>query len=288
MNILQNLLFILCFQFLLASSVLADQKYVMKSGEEYYGEKIDETSEILVIKESLSGTILKIPKEIILSSHESFVEITTRDGYRTQGMLIESTEDFLKIKNKKGIIFEIRKSNILEFNHLDENNLDNLDDRTFIGELGDEFAMAGFSLGTPGMVNLVLGYHFDWFTTKAHGGTNGVFSGVQFGLLFNIYETDDNSFSIGLGVATGFWWESEKELVVDEYNYGSSGEAVQLLKEDMRVTDKYYYMGSSIYVRYAGFYIEFGSSDSMIEDIKPRDKQYEALINVGYTINFDL
>lgn len=288
MKNLKSLFLILCFQFIFASSLLADQKYIMKSGEEYYGEKIDETSETLVIKESISGTILKIPKENVYSSYVSFVEITTKDGYRTQGTLIESTDDLLILKNKEGILFEIKRSNVSEIDQLDEHSFEDLDDRAFIGEYGDEFAMAGFSIGTPGMVNLVLGYHFDWFTIKAHGGSNGVFSGIQFGLLFNIYETDDNSFSIGLGVATGFWWESEKEMYVDVYKYGNNDEVLKIVRENMQVTDKYYYMGSSIYVRYSGFYLEFGSSDSIMEDIIPRDKQYESLINVGYTVNFDL
>ncbi len=288
MKILQSLFVILFFQILFTFSTLADQKYVMKSGEEYYGEKIEETDEILKISESCSGTILQLPKVNILSTHDSFVEITTKDGYRTQGMLIGRTEELLKLKYKDEIVFEIRRSNISKIKQLDEDSFDDLDDRAFIGELGDEFAMAGFSLGTPGRVNLVLGYHLDWFTVKAHGGSNGVFSGIQFDLLFNIYETDDNSFSIGFGMATGFWWERKKELFVDEDSFGNMGDVPQIVKEDMRVSDKYYYIGSSIYVRYEGFYIEFGSSESMIEDIIPRKNQNEVLFNVGYTVSFDL
>lgn len=283
---IKTVLVVLAVQVLLSQYVYADQKYIMKSGDEYYGNPIEETDKTVKIKEIMSGNIIEIPKDSISSRQQLFLEITTQDGYRIQGIVLERNEDVFKIRGKNNVVSVVKRSNIIDMERVDKESIEELNDRAYLGKWGDNFAMGGFGLGTPGGLNMLLAYHSDWLTFSVQGGSNGEFSGVQWGLLLNVYETDDNSFSIGLGVATGFWWERNKELDIKEYKYG--GEMVPVEISDVVITDKYYYRGILISMRYGGFFIEYGSSSSSFEENIPREGSAGTLINIGYVLRFDL
>ncbi len=127
----------------------------------------------------------------------------------------------------------------------------------------DDIPFLGFGLGHPGILNMVGGSHFDAVTVKMLAGYGVDYYGFQGGVTFNIFDSDDNNFTLGIGVCAGYW-------------------------HDKDFAGSYTYYGPSLNLLWSGFVLELAIGNGL-ETVKHSAPDDEFLIlNLGYVYRFDL
>ncbi len=304
------------------SNLMSEEKYIMKSGDIYYGEVISEDVNAFTIREYDSDFMIQLQKKQIEKIEPLYFNIITKNAFEIKGYIVEKHPEFLKVKTSDGVIFEVARAQIQQMTFIDDpidtwpanepkisklssNQIDNQNTEDIKAKpqkyrgvpqvhlheeeeksLGDNFAFIGAGLGTPAVINLIGGYHLDFCTLRVHGSFGGYYSGAQSTVFFNLIELFSNKLSIKVGVNSGFWIEARKDEY-PEYHYHKDRndrlvEVYTSYKEYIKKTG-YYYYGGCVNLSIWGFFMEVGFSEGTgIGSTVLFQGQ------VGFTYSFDL
>jgi hypothetical protein len=123
MKMLKTLILFFAVQMLFALSVHADEKYVMKSGDVYFGEKLSETETTIKLKEFDSGLTVEINKSLIEKTLPLLCSIETTNGYEIIGSIVDRTNGTYKITASDGVVLEIEQSQIAKVTYFEEDEV---------------------------------------------------------------------------------------------------------------------------------------------------------------------
>lgn len=289
----------------------------MKSGQVYFGEKIDESGNSIKIKEWNSDFIVEIDKESIDTITPAVVIVTSKNNFEILGTIQSKTADNLKIKTSEGVSLDIAKKDIQSVEYLNHSyktktpirNIKGVEEKELqnknhtpqkhILEIKNAtekqnqsslssyssnsyekyFPFLGIGFGSPGVINLVAGYHFDRVLFKVHGGADNLYGGIQSSLLLNIYETNDCDFSLSIGTCFGFWSrKKERRYTIPEGNINREYLAYYY--------DDFWYSGGLFQIQLHGITFEAGVATPILSE-NPDINQTLALLNLGYVYYFN-
>lgn len=299
----KSLLLIFMVHLFAVASVLADSKYLMKSGDLYYGEKISESDRYIQIKDFNTGMLIEIDKSQIDKETPAIYSIITNSNIEILGTIAERSADYYSVKTNDGVLIQVEKSKIATISYVEDeaanfwtdtnsaikpkinndnqanqaktNQTKNTQPNTlpdYYQNVNHNYAFWGLGVGTPGLFNALFGYHFENLTIKLHGGLGGDIYGVQSSFLLHLYETKDYSFGISLGLNFGLW--SEVNESYDLWN-----------REYMDLRDDYFYSGGSFQIQYVGILLEIGMGVPTFADVA---NESMLLLNLGYSYSFEL
>ncbi len=303
------------------SNLRSEEKYIMKSGDIYYGEVISEDANAFKIREYDSDFVIQLQKKQIEKIEPLYFNIITKNAFEIKGYIVEKQPEFMKVKTSDGVIFEVARAQIqqmtfiedptdtwptneptiskLSTNQIENQNTEDLktkpqyrdEAKVLLPEkekevLGDNFAFIGAGLGTPAVINLIGGYHLDFCTLRVHGSFGGYYSGAQSTVFFNLIELFSNKLSIKVGVNSGFWIEARTDEYQEYYYLTDRNDKVRDVntryKEYIKKTG-YYYYGGCVNLSIWGFFMEVGFSEGTgIGSTVLFQGQ------VGFTYSFDL
>lgn len=180
----------------LCTKLWSDSIVITTGNKIYYGEIIEENNSEIKLQTN-DQTVIKIPKDNISSINPLLYKIVTISGATHIGSIVKENDSVLHLRNEEGIEFEIPKSQIeakmIAEKHAKLANYQSHNDdykplqRT--SYIPKEFGMIGLTLGTPGTVNLYLGYQTDFVGLSLEGG----YYGLELNLGLRLHTTE-NSF----------------------------------------------------------------------------------------------
>ena len=118
-------------------------------------------------------------------------EITTNDGQKFKGKILEETQDYVLMEIENGVQVRIDKPEIAYFQRVDPKPDTSLQD----------YPILGVTYGSPTYVNLVAGYYLGGFGLKLAGAYWGGIEGIQANLSLKL--VDNQSFLANVSLVAG-------------------------------------------------------------------------------------
>ncbi len=296
----------------------AEDKYIMKSGNVYYGKLIKEFDNHYKIKEYESDLIIRLNKEQVDTIQPLLMVLKTDTDHEIKGYLINSNDEYYFLEASEGAQLDVEKSSIISIGYIDKeasskpiskikNGEDTNSDKSAQNfyeeqehkanqnlknditetklELGDNFAYVGAGLGTPAVFNIIGAYHLDFFTLQIHGGFGGQYSGAQSTFYFNLLEGFSNKLSLKVGVCSGYRHEAQKTYRRDyylKYDSYSKSYITDYYESEYIQKEVYYYYGLSANLNIYGFFLEAGVSSGIYNG-----SEVQFLGQFGFNYRFD-
>ncbi len=307
MKVLQLLVLSVLFIISFTKRMQADEKIIMKSGEVYIGEMIDESDTYIQLRQMNSDITIKIEKSKISKIEPALCRLITNQNYEIYGNIIERQRMVYKVKTSDGVVIDVDRSGVLSIDYVNEEDFNNwtnpvspirkieVQDETESNNSTDinknivqkdayskyyeqtynqNFPYVGITLGTPGMINAALGYHLDNIMFELKGGASDDYAGVQGSMLLNIYETDDCVFGMGIGLNFGMISHKRPSY---EYHWYDNNDYVY---------DDYFFTGATFQIRWHGVTFDIGVATSIMNDNVYVDESFP-LGNLGYMYYFN-
>ncbi len=320
LNTLKFIIIICFFYIFFTSTSQAEEKYIMKSGKIYYGTKEDENDTYVRIKDFDTQFIISLNKQEINTIEPLLLSIETNQGSQLSGFIISKNDKSYKIKTTDNIIIDIDRAKVRKISYTSEqentwpnaqptvSRVENNQKRNQINtnddsrkyeskysedstnknksELGDNFAYAGFALGTPAGINFVGAYHLDYATFQLSGAIGGVYSGAQSAFYLNLIEVLDNKISLKIGLCSGFRLEAQIDYHSEPfYRYDNYNKEYVLDYSEIKYVNQvdYYYYGGLVNINIYGFFLEAGISNGIYVG-----SEVQFLGQIGFNYRFDL
>lgn len=361
---LKLIVFSLLLGFIILTESQADNTYIMNSGDVYYGEKIRETDNFIIIKDLKTTFTVQINKQEIDEIAPLYYKIRMKNGHTILGSIISKDDDFLKVRTLDESIVQLSRKQVIEMTFFSDSDLTwPLNDpeaalaseaeRDYIPlsnyqlsqsermpntiqpsvegqhttkqptterqnttrkpatavrqstlqpsntqqtntnyyeqptkKYKDNYAYIGAGLGTPSITNFIAGYHLKYFTFQIHGSIAGPYTGAQTTFYLNVLKGFSNSFSLKLGVCSGYWLRAKEGVFEDFYYVYDEFQQAYIKhsnKRDVIIKEGYYYYGASLNISIHDFFLEIGFSDG------PSVGENDYIIGqIGFNYRFDL
>ncbi len=284
-----RILCIICIFMLISIDAFSESLLLLRSGRVLSGEIMQE-DEITLRLKFADGAEVTLEKDKIIKITNAKYVISTENGSRYIGEIIEETDLIVRVKTEGNLNIEIPKSQIKDrqiqtrFDKLHQRNksvkskLENSswDDNQILKRM--DYSLDHFDLGIswhfPIGMNVILGYSSEEFGVRVQGGKLGSVSGFQGNLLINL--SQEKSVEMNLGLCLG-------QVDFGLFNQGNGRKYLTRPNYD----NKYSYIGLTLDINIYGIFIETGLFGDINNNLIDEFSRPNVHIAFGYVFRFN-
>ncbi len=208
---------------ILISNLSSDSLIRTKNGETYSGNIVEKNDNFISIR-TFADVLIRIPMANVEAIEDAIIEITTHSGKSYIGTITKEDESNIYFRSVDGIESTIPqnqvKNKILANLKPEKQNANSRTNRYYSYPINDEnykpidtncfyspeFWMLGVSIGTPGTLNIAIGYQTDSYGVTITGNP---LIGVEFAADLRLITSTDSFLNINIVTGVREEWGDE-------------------------------------------------------------------------------